>query len=64
MEFLKFVYKNVKYLLEVWENKVEGIIVIIFVVEIDGFVFNFWIVVGLDMGCGEEVLCVVNLMNE
>lgn len=64
MELLKFVYKNVKYPPEARANKVEGTAVITFVVETDGSVSSSRIVRGLDMGCGEEALRVVNLMNE
>lgn len=39
-KMFEFIYKNIKYLVIVWENGVEGIVVVQFVVEKDGFIID------------------------
>ena len=61
---LEFIYKNIEYPREAEENKVEGTVVVSFVVEKAGKVTNAKVVRDIGSGCGEEAVRVVNLMNQ
>ena len=63
-ELLKFIYKNVKYPAYARENKIEGTVVISFIVETDGQVSETKITRDIGGGCAEEALNTVNLMIE
>jgi TonB family protein len=61
-KMLQFVYGNVRYPTEARAAKIEGMVVIKFVVEKDGSITNAEIVRDIGGGCGEAALRVVNMM--
>ncbi len=61
---LQYVYKNIKYPPEARENGVEGMVIIKYVVDLDGSLTDVEIVKDPGGGLGEAGLAVINLMNE
>lgn len=57
-------YSNICYFQEVWEQNLEGNVVVIFVVEKDGSFFNLFVLKDIGGGVGLEVFWVVEVMNE
>ena len=63
-KMLEFIYKNLHYPAPAREKKIEGIVVVSFIIEKDGSVSNAEIKREIGGGCGEEVLRVVGLMPQ
>ena len=63
-KMLEFVYKNIKYPMTAIENKIEGTVVVQFVVSDDGWIEDITIRRGLSGGCTEEARRVVQLMQK
>ncbi len=63
-KMLEYIYKNVKYPKEARELKIEGTVVIRFIVGKDGIVKNPEILRSIGGGCEEEVLRIMNKMKE
>jgi len=61
-KMLEFIYKNLSYPATAREQKIEGTVVVSFIVEKDGTVSNAEIKREIGGGCGEEALRVVQLM--
>ena len=59
---LEFLAQNINYPTIARENRVEGMVVIQFVVEKDGSISNARVVRDIGAKCGEEALRVVNTM--
>jgi protein TonB len=62
-KLLEFVSQNVKYPEGARQDGIEGIVIIGFVVELDGTLTNIQVVREIGGGCGEEGKRVVELMN-
>lgn len=62
-KLLEFVSQNVKYPEGARQNGIEGIVIIGFVVELDGTLANIQVVRDIGGGCGEEAMRAVELMN-
>jgi TonB family protein len=60
---MSFMYSNIRYPLEARQNGNEGMVVLSFVVEKDGFISNPTIIKDIGGGCGEEALRVAQGMN-
>lgn len=63
-QLLGFIYQNVRYPQEALNQKIEGTVVLTFVVEKDGTISSPKIVKDIGGGCGLEALRVVGQMNE
>jgi TonB family protein len=61
-KMLEFIYKNLHYPAPAREKKIEGIVVVSFIIEKDGSVSNAEIKREIGGGCGEETLRVIGLM--
>jgi hypothetical protein len=61
---LSFVNGNIVYPWGASQNGIEGMVVVSFVVEKDGFISNPKILRDIGGGCGEEAMRVLNGMNE
>ena len=61
-ELLKYLAENVKYPRLAREAKIQGLVIVRFVVDADGFVGNIELLRGIGAGCDEEALRVVNSM--
>ena len=61
-ELLKYLAENVKYPRLAREAKIQGLVIVRFVVDADGFVGNIEILRGIGAGCDEEALRVVKAM--
>jgi TonB family protein len=61
-KMLTFIYGNIKYPAEARAAKVQGMVVITFVVEKDGTITHATITRDIGKGCGEEALKVVESM--
>ena len=61
-ELLKFLAENVNYPRLAREAKIQGLVIVRFVVDADGFVGNIEIPRGIGAGCDEEALRVINVM--
>ncbi|RMG54922.1 MAG: TonB family protein [Bacteroidetes bacterium] len=59
----RFIHKRIKYPLEALERKVEGRVVVQFVVNADGTLSDIKVVQGIGAGCDEEALRVVRSMG-
>jgi TonB family protein len=62
MKMLKYLYGRVKYPKEARSSKVQGDVVIKFVVEKDGSLSNWAIAKDIGGGCGDEILRVAQTM--
>lgn len=62
-KLLEYIYERIKYPSFARENRIEGRVVVHFVVERDGQITNASITHDIGAGCGEEVLIAVNSMN-
>ena len=58
-----YIQKNLVYPETAWENKIEGIVVVEFVVSATGVITTPKIVKDIGYGCGEAALEVVKSMN-
>lgn len=63
-KMLEFIYKNLHYPAPAREKKIEGIVVVSFIIEKDGSVSNAEIKREIGGGCGEETLRVIGLMPQ
>ena len=63
-KMLSFIYKNITYPLEARKNGNQGSVVLSFIVERDSTISEPKILRGVEGGCSEEALRVINLMNE
>jgi len=63
-KMLQFIYENIKYPTAARKEKIEGTVVIRFLVEKDGTTSGAEILRNVGGGTGEEALRVVNLMRE
>lgn len=61
-KMLEFVYDNIRYPAQAREAKIEGTVVISFIIETDGRITEPKIARDIGGGCGDEALRVVNLM--
>ncbi|HFA50765.1 MAG TPA: energy transducer TonB [Bacteroidetes bacterium] len=61
-KMLAFIYENIQYPPVARENNIKGMVVLQFVVEIDGSVSNVKVVRDIGGGCGEEAMRVVKMM--
>ncbi len=61
---LTYVYGNIKYPKKARKAKIEGMVVVSFIVEKDGTITNPSIYRDIGGGAGEEVLRVVEAMND
>lgn len=61
---LLFFNRNIVYPEVAREEKIEGTVVITFVVEPDGYISNARVIKDIGGGCGEEALRVANAMNK
>nr|MCU0329213.1 energy transducer TonB [Chitinophagales bacterium] len=59
---LNFLSKHIKYPLYAVENKIEGTVIIEFIVKTDGSISNAEVLQDVKGGCSEEALRVVNSM--
>ena len=62
--FLQYIYQNLKYPAEAKANKIEGMVVIQFVIDKDGSIYDAIILREIGHGCGQAALDVVNSMSE
>lgn len=60
----KFIYGNLAYPPEAREQKIEGTVVVSFVIDKDGSVRDIQLRRDIGGGCGEEAVRIVNLMVE
>lgn len=63
-ELLKFLYGNIIYPEEAKTNNTQGLVVISFIVEIDGKISTVEILRDIGDGCGTEVKRVIELMPD
>jgi len=63
-KMLQFVYENIKYPGEAREKGIQGMAVVNFVIDVDGFPFDPVIKRSLGFGIDEEVLRLIGLMQE
>ena len=63
-QVLRYVYNNIIYPDIAKTHKLEGLVVVEFMVNKEGRVINTKIIKDIGGGCGAEVLRVVNKMNE
>lgn len=63
-QFLEYIYKNLKYPTEARKNKVEGMVIIQFVIDNDGSINDAKIVRDIGNSCGQAALEVVNSMSD
>jgi len=61
---LQFIYKTLRYPVKARKNSVEGMVVVQFVVDDDGYVIDPSIVKDIGGGCGEASLDVIRKMNK
>lgn len=61
---LEYIYTNLKYPAEARANKIEGMVVIQFVINNDGSIYDAKIVRDIGHGCGQAALKVVNSMSD
>ncbi|MCP9237530.1 energy transducer TonB [Lewinella sp. JB7] len=62
-EMLDFIFDNIVYPQEAIAAKIEGMVVVKFIVEKDGTLTNAEVVREIGGGCGEEAVKVVERMN-
>ncbi len=60
---LQYIYQNLKYPAQARDNKIQGTVVIQFIVDTDGSIDEAKIVRDIGGGCGEAALAVVQNMN-
>ncbi len=60
---INFMYSHIQYPFEARQNGNEGMVVLGFIVEKDGFISNPHVVKDIGGGCGDEALRVLNGMN-
>lgn len=63
-KMLEFIYKNLQYPAEAKKKKIEGVVVVQFIVEPNGYVSNPEILKDIGEGCGEEAIRLINLMSK
>lgn len=63
-KMLEFIYRNVKYPAEAQEQKIEGTVIVQFVVNTEGYLEDINVTRDIGGGCGEAAKKVVELMNE
>jgi len=63
-KMLQYIYRQIVYPAEARENKIEGTVVVQFVIEKNGSISNVRIVREIGAGCGEEVKRIVETMND
>lgn len=63
-KIIQYLYKNLKYPAIARINKVEGTVVIQFLVDVDGFLNEIKVVKDIGKGCGEAALKVIHSMND
>jgi TonB family protein len=63
-KLLEFIYANLQYPAAAKESKIEGIVVVRFIIDKDGSIIDSHVIRQLGGGCSEEALRIVNLMNE
>ena len=61
-KLLQFVYSRLRYPVDAKKWKTEGVVVVQYVVDEEGFIVNPKIVQDIGDGCGEEVLRVIKEM--
>ncbi len=61
-KLLEFIYSNIKYPELAKETRIEGVVVVQFVVEKDGSITDVKIMRDIGGGCGEEAVRVVKMM--
>ncbi len=61
-KLLEFIYSNIKYPQLAKETRIEGVVVVQFVVEKDGSITDVKVVRDIGGGCGEEAMRVVKMM--
>lgn len=60
---MEFLYSQLKYPAEARINNISGLVVISFIVEVDGSLTDYSIKREIGGGCGEEAMRVVKLMD-
>ncbi len=63
-KMLTYIYSNLVYPKNARLNKIEGMVIIKFIVDKQGHITNSEIAMDIGEGCGEAALNVVNSMNE
>ena len=63
-KFLEYVYSRLQYPKRARKRGLEGTVVVSFVVERNGMLSSFKILRDPGLGCGKEVVRVLNTMNE
>lgn len=63
-KLLEFVYQEITYPRKAQKNNVSGMVVVKFVIDVDGSVDDVEIVRDIGKGCGAEAARVVKLMNK
>jgi protein TonB len=64
MEMLKYLYTGLSYPAEARKNGVEGMVLVQFVVNEEGYIEDAKIVRDIGAGCGQASLDVINSMND
>jgi len=59
---LWFLRKNVRYPEAALKASIQGVVVVVFIIEIDGYLSNIEVTKGIGGGCDEEAIRVVKLM--
>lgn len=59
---IKFLQKNIRYPADALKNKIEGQVIVNFIIEKDGSMSNIKVLKGIGGGCDEEALRVTYLM--
>ena len=62
-DFVSFAEDNLKYPLSAHQNKIEGRVIVEFIIEKDGTVSNIKTVKGIGFGCDEEVERIIGLTS-
>ena len=60
IELIKFINKNLLYPKEALNNKIEGKVMLSFIIEKDGSVSDPKIIKGIGYGCDEEAIRIIN----
>ena len=63
-KMLQFIYSNLKYPALAKENRVEGMVVVKFVIQKDGAITQAEIIRDIGAGCGHEALRIINAMPQ
>jgi TonB family protein len=63
-ELLNFIYEEIVYPKEAKKNNISGMVVVQFLINIDGSVSNIKAIRDIGAGCAEEAVRVVELMNK